>query len=87
MRFGKVLVGLGYLTPRDLWSGVKTQVEHIVRSLFAYTSGWIYFWEGEIEPDNVVRLSLPTHRLIGELAAPLVHWMVRKPLRAAEPNY
>lgn len=65
-RFGKVLVELGYLTPRDLWTSVKTQVEDIVRSLFAYTSGWIYFWEGEIEPDNVVRLSLPTHRLIGE---------------------
>lgn len=66
VRFGKVLVELGYLTPRDLWAGVKTQVEDIVRSLFAYTSGWIYFWEGEIEPDNVVRLSLPTHRLIDE---------------------
>ncbi|MFK7897161.1 MAG: DUF4388 domain-containing protein [Myxococcota bacterium] len=65
-RFGKILVELGYLTPRELWNGVKTQVEDIVRSLFAYTSGWIYFWEGEIEPDNVVRLSLPTHRLIEE---------------------
>ena len=65
-RFGKVLVELGYMAPRDLWNGVKEQVEDIVRSLFAYTSGWIYFWEGEIEPDNVVRLSLPTHRLIAE---------------------
>ncbi|MEZ4278174.1 MAG: DUF4388 domain-containing protein [Myxococcota bacterium] len=65
-RFGKVLVELGYLTPRDLWEGVKTQVEEIVRSLFSYTAGWIHFWEGEIEPDNTVRLSLPTHRLIDE---------------------
>lgn len=65
-RFGKVVVELGLLTPRDLWSGVKSQVEEIVRSLFSYTAGWIHFWEGEIEPDNVVRLSLPTNRLIEE---------------------
>jgi len=65
-RFGKVVVELGFLTPRDLWDGVKTQVEDIVRSLFSYTAGWIHFWEGEIEPDNTVRLSLPTHRLIAE---------------------
>ena len=65
-RFGKVVVELGILTPRELWNGVKTQVEEIVRSLFSYTAGWIHFWEGEIEPDNVVRLSLPTRRLIGE---------------------
>jgi hypothetical protein len=65
-RFGKIVVELGILTPRDLWNGVKSQVEEIVRSLFSYTAGWIHFWEGEIEPDNVVRLSLPTNRLIGE---------------------
>lgn len=65
-RFGKVVVELGVLTPRDLWNGVKSQVEEIVRSLFSYGAGWIHFWEGEIEPDNVVRLSLPTHRLIAE---------------------
>lgn len=65
-RLGKILVELGCLTPRDLWNGVKTQVEEIVRSLFSYGAGWIHFWEGEIEPDNTVRLSLPTHRLIAE---------------------
>jgi hypothetical protein len=65
-RFGKIVVELGLLTPRDLWNGVKSQVEEIVRSLFAYTSGWIQFWEGDVEPGNVVRLSLPTHRLIEE---------------------
>jgi hypothetical protein len=65
-RFGKLVVELGMLTPRDLWNGVKLQVEEIVRSLFSYTGGWIHFWEGDVEPDNVVRLSLPTHRLIEE---------------------
>ena len=66
MRFGKVLVQLGVLTPRDLWNAVKTQVEDVVRSLFAYTWGTVHIWEGEIQPDNVVRLALPTNRLIEE---------------------
>jgi hypothetical protein len=65
-RFGKALVRRGLLTPRGLWSGVKDQVEEIVRSLFAYASGTVHFWEGEVQPDNVVRLSLPTRTLIAE---------------------
>ena len=65
-RFGKILVERGALTARELWNGVKDQVEVIVRSLFAYTEGFVHFWEGEVEPDNVVRLSLPTRRLIAE---------------------
>lgn len=65
-QFGKVLVERGFLTPRELWNGVKFQVEEIVRSLFAYAAGSVLFWEGEVRPDNVVRLSLPTRRLIAE---------------------
>jgi hypothetical protein len=65
-RFGKILVESGAITARELWNGVKDQVEAIVRSLFAYTEGFVHFWEGEVEPDNVVRLSLPTRRLIAE---------------------
>ncbi len=65
-RFGKVLVERGFLTPRELWNGVKYQVEEIVRSLFSYTEGTVHFWEGEVQPDNVVRLSLSTARLVAE---------------------
>lgn len=65
-RFGRIFVERGFLTPRELWHGVKYQVEEIVRSLFAYTTGTVYFWEGEVQPDNVVRLSLPTRRLVAE---------------------
>lgn len=64
--FGKILVERGFLTPRELWSGVKVQIEEIVRSLFSYDVGNVLFWEGEVRPDNVVRLSLPTRRLIAE---------------------
>jgi hypothetical protein len=61
-----VLVERGFLSPRELWNGVKVQVEEIVRSLFAHGAGTVCFWEGEVRPDNVVRLSLPTRRLIAD---------------------
>lgn len=64
LQFGRFLVERGLLSPRKLWEAVKGQVEDIVRSLFAFGSGQLYFWEGEVRPDNVVRLSLPTGRLI-----------------------
>jgi len=65
-QFGKILVERGFLTSRELWGGVKLQVEEIVRSLFSYGAGTVHFWEGEVRPDNVVRLSLPTRRLIAQ---------------------
>jgi len=65
-QFGRILVERGVLTSRELWAGVKLQVEEIVRSLFSYGAGSVLFWEGEIRPDNVVRLSLPTRRLIAD---------------------
>ena len=65
-QLGKILVERSFITPRELWNGVKAQVEEIVRSLFSYGAGTVHFWEGEVRPDNVVRLSLPTRRLIAE---------------------
>jgi hypothetical protein len=64
--FGRFLIKLGFFSPRELWDGVRGQVEEIVRSLFAFDLGRVHFWEGEVRPDNVVRLSLPTRRLIDE---------------------
>ena len=65
-QLGKILVERGFISPRDLWNGVKAQVEEIVRSLFSYGAGAVHFWEGAVRPDNVVRLSLPSKRLIAE---------------------
>jgi hypothetical protein len=65
-RFGKVLVERGFLTPRELWNGVKYQVEEIVRSLLLFHAGRVSFYEGDVQPDNVVRLALPTRRLVAE---------------------
>lgn len=65
-RFGKVLVERGLLTPRELWTGLQRQVEEIVRSLFSYPGGLAYFWDGDVQPDNVVRLNLSTQQLVKE---------------------
>ncbi len=65
-RFGKSLVERGLLTPRELWTGLQRQVEEIVRSLFSYPAGIAYFWDGEVQPDNVVRLHLSTRQLVAE---------------------
>lgn len=65
-RFGKALVERGLLTPRALWAGLQRQVEEIVRSIFSYRAGSLFFWDGEVQPDNVVRLELPTQRLVEE---------------------
>jgi hypothetical protein len=64
--FGRLLVERGVLEAREIWNGVKLQVEEIVRSLFSYGAGSLLFWEGEVRPDNVLRLALPTGRLIDE---------------------
>ncbi|MBW2712490.1 MAG: DUF4388 domain-containing protein, partial [Deltaproteobacteria bacterium] len=66
VRFGKTLVELGFLSPRELWTGVSIQVEEIVRSLFSFTEGHVRFCEGAFSPDNVVRLALPMQRLVSE---------------------
>ncbi len=65
-RFGKALVERGLLTPRELWHGVKYQVEEIVRSLFLYERARLWLWQGPLQADNVVRLALPLPRLISE---------------------
>lgn len=87
--FGKVLVERGFLTPRDLWNGVRAQVEEIVRTLFSYGAGMVMVWEGEVRPDNVMRLSLPTGRLIEEglrrrdELLKLLAWLERPEIRFA----
>jgi DNA-binding MarR family transcriptional regulator len=65
-RFGKALVERGLLTPRELWTGLQRQVEEIVRSLFSHRAGDAHFFDGDGQPDNVVRLELPTERLVAE---------------------
>ncbi len=63
-RFGKTLVTRGYLEPRHLWDGIRGQLEEIVWSITAYRDGVLAFWEGEVSPDNLVRIDFDTRGLL-----------------------
>ena len=63
-RFGKTLVKQGFLEPRRLWDGIREQLEEIVWSITAYREGVLAFWEGEVNPDNLVRIDFNTRVLL-----------------------
>src|SRR4030043_2299110 len=57
-RQGAILVELGYLTPKDLFWGVKFQVMEIIYSLFQLEDGGYEFLEGEIPHHEVITLKM-----------------------------
>jgi len=63
-RMGGVLVELGYLKPKDLFWGVKFQVQEIVASLFDWTDGEYDFSAGELPSSEVITLHMSTANLI-----------------------
>lgn len=64
-RQGAILVELGYITPKDLFWGVKYQVKEIIYSLFQLDEGEYDFVEN-IPPDEVITLKIGTNNLIYE---------------------
>jgi curved DNA-binding protein CbpA len=63
-RMGGVMVELGYIKPKDLFWGVKYQVQEIVCSLFAWTEGVYEFNPGEHPTAEVITLHMSTANLI-----------------------
>jgi len=63
-RMGGVMVELGYLKPKDLFWGVKYQVQEIVASLFEWTDGEYEFRPGELPEAEVITLHMSTANLI-----------------------
>ncbi len=63
-RMGGVLVELGHLKPKDLFWGVKYQVQEIVASLFDWTDGDYEFTAGELPASEVITLHMSTANLI-----------------------
>ncbi|HXX80905.1 MAG TPA: DUF4388 domain-containing protein [Thermodesulfovibrionales bacterium] len=64
-RQGAILVELGYITPKDLFWGVKYQVKEIIYSLFQLDEGEYEFVEN-IPPNEVITLKISTNNLIYE---------------------
>jgi len=48
-KHGKILVKLGYISPKDLWWGVQGQILDIIYSLFTWKTGKFLFFEAPEE--------------------------------------
>lgn len=73
-RQGVILVELGYLTPKDLFWGVKHQVKEVIRSLFYLRDGTFEFAPGEASPDEVITLNMSMANLIYEGVKRIEDW-------------
>jgi len=65
-RQGAILVELGYITPKDLFWGVKYQVKEIIYSLFRLEDGAYEFNQNTVPPDEVITLKIGMGNLIYE---------------------
>ena len=63
---GKLLVESGVVAPKDLWLAARSQVEHIIYTLFSANSGGFYFQSMPIEQEQILRLSMSTQNIIME---------------------
>ncbi|HBR21906.1 MAG TPA: hypothetical protein DD713_04965 [Nitrospiraceae bacterium] len=73
-RLGAILVELGYLTPKDLFWGVKYQVKEIIYSLFQLEDGECEFMEGDVPTDEVITLKMSMGNLIHEGVKRIDNW-------------
>lgn len=63
---GKFLVEKGFVTSKDLWQAIRSQVETIVYHLFTFQKGSFAFLPKALEEEEIVRLSMSTQNLIME---------------------
>ncbi|MDP2167114.1 MAG: DUF4388 domain-containing protein [Thermodesulfovibrionales bacterium] len=84
-RQGAILVELGFLTPKDLFWGVKYQVKEIVYSLFQLEDGDYGFQEGPPPGDEVITLKMSMGNLIYEGVKRIENWTrIRKEMPDTE---
>ncbi len=65
-RHGTVLVQMGFLEPHELGAAVRKQVQAIVWSLFAWSTGSVTFRVGSFRDDEVYKIKVPTAKAILE---------------------
>jgi curved DNA-binding protein CbpA len=73
-RLGAILVELGYLTPKDLFWGVKYQVKEIIHSMFLLEDAQYEFREGHIPTQEVITLKMSMGNLIYEGVKKIDNW-------------
>lgn len=73
-RQGAILVELGFITPKELFWGVKYQVKEIIYSLFQIEDGEYAFEEGDIPTQEVITLKMSVANLISEGVRKIENW-------------
>jgi len=73
-RQGAILVELGYITPKDLFWGVKYQVKEIIQSMFLLEDAEYEFREGQIPTQEVITLKMSMGNLIYEGVKKIDNW-------------
>lgn len=73
-RQGAILVEMGYITPKDLFWGVKYQVKEIIHSMFQVEQGEYDFTEGDIPTQEVITLKMSMGNLIYEGIKRIDNW-------------
>lgn len=63
-RQGTILVEQGFITPKDLFEGVVSQVREIVLSPFTWIEGEYEFLEGSLPSEEVITLNISTGDII-----------------------
>lgn len=86
-RFGAILLKNELITPKNLWWGVKYQIEEIIYSMFAMAAGEFYFLEGAIPEEDLVRFSLNTQNMLMEGYRRLDEWkLITQKIPSDETN-
>ena len=73
-RQGAILVELGYLTPKDLFWGVKYQVKEIIHSIFQLEEASYVFQEGDLPTEEVITLKMSMANLVYEAVRQIDNW-------------
>ena len=73
-RQGAILVELGYLTPKELFWGVKYQIKEIIYSLFQLQDAEYEFIPDEVPRDEVITLKMGMGNLIYEGLGRIDNW-------------
>ncbi len=86
-RFGSVLLKNDLISPKNLWWGVKYQIEEIIYSIFTIAVGEFFFLEGAIPEEDLVRFSLNTQNMLMEGYRRLDEWkLISQKIASDETN-
>ncbi|MEM9292466.1 MAG: DUF4388 domain-containing protein [Acidobacteriota bacterium] len=63
-RYGSLLVENNILSPQDVYTGIRAQIEEVVWSLFYWQEGQVFFSIGEFKDVDMLRIQLPMRQVI-----------------------